>query len=273
MPTKIEWCDESWNPVRTAGGGWWCRKESAECDHCFAERFNLRFGDKKPFDGRDVALAVNERALHQLFSWRKSRRIFVMDMGDIGLLYETHRGYFRRVVSTISQSLGDKRGHTFIFLTKRPASLYEGLREWWPTLCEIGERLEIGVTAGTQKAADLRIPELLKFRNIAPDAKLFVSAEPMLELIKFTKWLAPRSNSSYPDSLDGVILGGETGQGARAMNPQWPRIVRDDCSANSTPFFFKGWGRHVPSPSDCAEDESRLLDGREWNELPGQIGR
>jgi len=310
MTTKIEWCDETWNPVRTAAGGWHCTKISPGCDHCWSESINLRFGDKSRYDRRTGDYVISESTLHQVFHWKKPRRIFVQDMGDLGLIWESHPDVFKRVLSVVGQSMGYKQGHTFIFLTKRPSQLFEGMSAFKGSLMMQSLFLEIGVTTEDQKRADERIPELFRFRDIAPRAKLFICAEPLLgpldltnievppdsDLLNHSTFYPSRFNcltTEYDDvhfhqppvSLHGVILGGETGKKARLLEPGWVRMVRNACNVWGIPFFFKSWGETVPSISDSIGDERagqlpplgiltgdfrRYLDGRTWDQLPGK---
>jgi protein gp37 len=278
MSTRIEWCDETWNPIHTKDGGYHCTKISPGCDHCWAEIFNNRFGNHKPYDASVPDYVMNEEVLHQLFHWRKPRRIFIQSMGDLGLIGETNPGVVNRLIAVLSQSVAYAQHHTFIILTKRLAAFYQ-LMEKVPEFIrkEIGPHVEIGVTAEDQKRADERISDLFLFRDLFKGVKLFVSMEPMLGEIDI----------SYPTRLDGIILGGETGKQARSMSPAWARSVRDDCIATGTPFFFKGWGAHLPKMDDIYGDPGspeagefmpidvlmnrfrRCIDGREWNQLAG----
>lgn len=154
----------------------------------------------------------------------------------------------------------------------------------------------LGVSAEDQTRADERIPDLLA----TPAAVRFVSAEPLLGALKIAQYLEPDEEhgidfSRSPGSmvggcigvrppLDWVIVGGESGAGARPMQPAWARSIRDQCAAAGVPYFFKQWGSHAPAsvvlPNDHLEQDAdimcktskaragRLLDGREWNGMP-----
>jgi len=186
--------------------------------------------------------------------------------------------------------------HTFLILTKRPKSMlsffntYESVN--WPL-----PNVFLGVTAENQEQADKRIPVLLQI----PAAVRFVSVEPMLGTVDITRamygpdpegmnWFGFTDGIGYEAGIQWVICGGESGPGARPMHPDWARSLRDQCQDAFVPFFFKQWGEYSPEfdgktkhtncHSGAGMDEpcsmycvgkkkaGRLLDGREWNEMP-----
>ena len=147
----------------------------------------------------------------------------------------------------------------------------------------------LGVSVEDQQRADERIPWLLK----TPAALRFVSIEPMLgpvvlDRIEYEDHGTAEMSALFCEedaetcgewgtaTLNWVICGGENGPGARPMNPDWPRRVRDDCQAAAVPYFFKGWGEWAPMDVECLSKPARvgrkaagrLLDGREWGEMP-----
>jgi protein gp37 len=182
--------------------------------------------------------------------------------------------------------------HTFMFLTKRP----ERMRDFFFAYAKAeGFKLPIknfwlGVTAENQQRLCERVAELLKI----PAAVRFVSVEPMLGPVNLTQidveqhqedWCVINAlNGKHTDMgrpchdvprLDWVIAGGETGPGARPMNQDWVRSLRDQCVSNGVKFFFKGWGAWTGSADfesgkmvSGSKRKPRLLDGREWNDLP-----
>ncbi len=197
--------------------------------------------------------------------------------------------------------------HTFQILTKRPERMLEYLttrpnprevvdrrdaivitmnshyelshqRYWvidtWPL-----PNVWLGVTAENQATADERIPLLLQ----CPAAVRFVSIEPMLGPVDLFDFVHNEpADSDSPPPLDWVIVGGETGPGARPMDPAWVREIRNLCREKciNVPFFFKHWGEWVFNDDSCVFSFSRLgkkvagrlLDGREWSEMPIQTG-
>ena len=171
----------------------------------------------------------------------------------------------------------------------------DGFMPRWPL-----PNVVLGVSGEDQERTDDRVTELL----MTPAAVRIVSLEPLIELVKVSHMLgsvwietkpvdaqgaampSTRRDATNYKGLDGVILGGESGPGARPMHPDWARSVRDQCAAASAPFFFKQWGEWLPAMCDGAEGDGqqlncsdapvrvgkhaagRLLDGREWNEFP-----
>lgn len=136
----------------------------------------------------------------------------------------------------------------------------------------------LGISAERQQEADQRIPLLLQ----TPAVVRFISAEPLLGPVDIDcpdiDWMKfPEGNGIQGDKLkiDWVIVGGESGHGARPMNPQWARDLRDQCKNASIPYFFKQWGSHVPETRGRYRKlrksvAGRLLDGVEHNAMPGR---
>lgn len=160
--------------------------------------------------------------------------------------------------------------------------------EHWPL-----PNVWLGISAEDQKRADERIPDLLA----TPAAVRFVSAEPLLGPIDFraigpignqiTALEGRRESGAWQTvGLDWIIVGGESGRGARPMHPDWARNIRDQCVTAGVPYFFKQWGEFAPAsvayPGDHNTEDAnlmcqigkaragRLLDDREWNEMPAQ---
>ncbi|MDH5477805.1 MAG: phage Gp37/Gp68 family protein [Nitrospinota bacterium] len=246
--TKIEWADRVWNPVTG------CTKISPGCKNCYAERMSRRLGKIKgsgypPAD--PFAVTIHPDRLEEPLKWRKPSRVFVCSMGD--LFHEkVPRDFIHRVIY-IPRVFPQ---HTFMFLTKRPQRMREVLlspirymlplhyKEGFPLL-----NVWLGVSIEDQTTADDRIPWLLH----TPAAKRFVSFEPALEPVDMTPYLS---------ELDWVIMGGESGPGARPMHPDWARKVRDDCKETGAPFFFKQWGGWNKKTG------GHLVDGVEHLEFP-----
>lgn len=303
MSTKIEWADNTINPV--VG----CSKCSPGCDNCYAEKVAYRLS-KMPATAAKYAGVVNENGWTGKISAldlscfdklpKKACRVFVGSMTDL-FNKDVPFDVQGKILSTIARN----QQHTFMLLTKR-ADL---MRKRYHTLLP---NVWLGVTVCNQAEADEKIPLLLA----TPAAKRFVSIEPMLGPIDLSNltWAPSLDDEAYnaltgsgvqPDayeypsytqngpSLDWVICGGENGHGARPMHPAWVRSLRDQCQAAGVPFFFKGWGEWG-SGFDCVEEaraidsrslryfpeldrtfsrvgkarSGRLLDGREWNEVP-----
>ena len=242
MGGKIEWCDETWNPISG------CTKVSAGCANCYAERMAKRFVRKgiSGRNGRKIkalhfrSVLLHPDSLDRPLRWKKPRRVFVCSMGDL-FHEDVPDEFIKRVWSVMAEA----QRHTFMVLTKRPERMLAHLageqrRGWkrdWPNIW-------LGVSAEDQRTADERIPLLLQ----TPAAVRFVSVEPMLGPVDFRK--VPGFNLAGQAGVDllrnfWVICGGESGPGARPMNPQWPRDLRDQCKAAGVPFLFKQWGEWV----------------------------
>lgn len=234
MPTKIEWCDETWNPIRTADSGYHCTKLSEGCQNCYAERMNKRFGNLKPFDNAPAEFVLNQKQLHKPLHWEKPRRVFVQSMGDL-----FHEDVPFMVIAKVFRIMHTSKHHTFMVLTKRPKRMKEFIEwfigpEWrgaWP---QEYPHVWLGVTCENQTRADERIPVLLQI----PAAKRFVSVEPMLGSVDLTKWIMPRTPftpENAPETWEEYIW------------PDWvPDIVR-----NSIENFWSQAGR---KPKDWAEN-------------------
>lgn len=319
MSTKIEWTDETWNPI--AG----CNDVSEGCRNCYARKMAGRLeamgvakykgltvlqGSHRVWTGR---ISFDEKALLSPLSRKKPTRYFVNSMSDLFHDY-VEVGQIVHVFAVMALT----PWHTYQVLTKRanrmqrllsdpsfiglladqieamrtdsprravgPLPHLDGGETWYPLA-----NVWLGVSVEDQKTADERIPLLLQ----TPAAVRFISAEPLLGAIDIEA--VPYVNSEV---LDWVIVGGESGPGARPMHPDWARSLRDQCVAAGVPFFFKQWGEWVsiaenPRLTDLwlGEDGKKrgdylvrgdacmrrvgkkaagyLLDGKEWHQFPG----
>jgi protein gp37 len=181
------------------------------------------------------------------------------------------------------------RDHTFLILTKRAERMKNTMIDFFEKIdfATVFYRCWLIATVCNQQEADEKIPLLLQ----TPAAHRGISIEPMLGPIDIQKWFGPQTEGQWMNVVEcgfpansygihTVILGGETGPGARPIHPDWVRSVRDQCKAAGVPFFFKQWGKHLPSYGDIygdwnappmhvlVGDKSRLLDGCEHNDLP-----
>ena len=261
--SKIAWTEKTWNPV--VG----CTKCSPGCDNCYAERManrlghmgqekyqNVIYSPDSAFDkaGTWIGRAFcDEKSLEIPLHWRKPRQIFVCSMGDL-FHKDVPFEFIDKVFQTMALCWGNQTyrnrsypNHTFQVLTKRPERMLEYmsgdvLKRWGGGAPIFGplSNVWLGVTVCNQKEADEKIPILLQ----TPAAVRFISIEPCLGEIIIDPYLHPIDSQGrqYPPALDWVILGGESGPGARPMHPDWARSVRDQCKAANVPFFFKQWG-------------------------------
>lgn len=234
--SAIEWTDATWNPVTG------CTKISRGCDNCYAARFAERFRGVAghPFEtGFDLTLR-SER-LDQPLAWHRSRMIFVNSMSDL-FHKEIPRAFVDRVFDTMEMATW----HTFQVLTKRSSLMRDYLRHRYGERCG-PSHIWCGVSIEEGRAKS-RIAHL----RDAPAGLRFLSIEPLI---------GPVGHLDLT-SIDWVIVGGESGPGARMMHPDWVRQVGRQCKTQGVAFFFKQWGGIRPKSG------GRLLDGQEWNEFP-----
>lgn len=230
--TKIEWTEASWNPVTG------CTKESLGCKHCYAERMAKRLQAMgSPNYANGFSVATHAHALNIPLKWKKPCMVFVNSMGD--LFHKDVSVDFIKDVFGVMQSAS---WHTFQVLTKRAERLAELAPELpWP------RNVWAGVTV---EHSDYRYRiDLLK---TVPARTRFLSLEPLLGPIKALDL----------QSLHWVIVGGESGPGARPMDEAWVLDIRDQCIKQNVPFFFKQWG------GVNKKKAGRLLHGVLWDGMP-----
>jgi protein gp37 len=240
VKTDIEWTDATWNPVRG------CTKISPGCKHCYAEAFAERFRGVKghPYEqGFDLRLVPHKLA--EPVRWRKPKMIFVNSMSDL-----FHEGVPDDYIEAVANVMLKANWHTYQVLTKRSKRLAELLSTrlrfaataphiWW------------GVSVEDKRYGLPRIADL----QCAPAAVRFLSIEPLLEDL----------GALDLRGIHWVIVGGESGRGARPMRREWVISIRDQCAQARVPFFFKQWG------GVRKRGAGRLLDGEAYNELPPRL--
>lgn len=270
--TGIEWTDATWNP--TTG----CDKVSPGCDNCYAMTLAKRLkamgspryqadGDPRT-SGPGFGLTVHPTALDQALRWTRQRRIFVNSMSD--LFHDRVSDVF---IAQVYAVMALAPQHTFQLLTKRHGrmrsimtsrdlsgtgaglSLEAMVRNAVDNRRASEERLEwprgddivwplpnvwLGVSAEDQKRAELRLPALYD----TPAAVRFVSAEPLLGLID-TATTGLLARDEFDRGIDWMIVGGESGPGARPMHLDWAKQLRDQCEAAGVAFHMKQYGEHL----------------------------
>jgi protein gp37 len=255
--TKIEWTDLVWNPVTG------CSKVSEGCRNCYAESLARRFNkDFKSWTAPNAAqnVRLHPERLEQPLHWLRPRMVFVNSMSD--LFHEQIDPLFiGRILNVIEKA----SQHTFQVLTKRPKRMKEVLMAFYETMNkEPFPNFWLGISAEDQPTFDERVAELLA----TPAALRFVSCEPMLGLVDINDGMNCDDKTCEAcgghGGINWVIVGGESGPGSRAMNPEWVRLIRDQCIASDVPFWFKQWGGVQKWRN------GRELDGRTWEEMPGQ---
>jgi protein gp37 len=238
--SKIEWTDATWNPIRG------CTKVSPGCKHCYAERFAERFRGVPghPFEqGFDLRLIPNK--LGEPLRWTEPRMIFVNSMSDL-FHDQVPDSYVARVASTMHLA----RWHTYQVLTKRSKRLQDMLRG---PLSEVANDSHIwwGVSVEDRKYGLPRIADL----QSTPAAVRFLSVEPLLEDV-----------GEVPlEGISWVIVGGESGPGARPMKEEWVLSLREQCKAAGVAFFFKQWG------GVRKKKAGRSLQGRTYDAIPQRL--
>ena len=234
--TTIEWTDATWNPVTG------CTKISAGCDHCYAERFSERFRGTPghPFEtGFDLTLRPER--LEQPLRWRTPRMIFVNSMSDL-----FHKRVPQLFISKVFDTMEKADWHTFQILTKRSSIMRNFLRARYGS-----ERGPAHIWCGVSVEDGGRRSRIQHLQQ-TPAGVRFLSLEPLI---------APVGALDLGE-IDWVIVGGESGPGAREMRAEWVRDIRDQCTRDGVAFFFKQWGGIRPKSG------GRDLDGREWNQFP-----
>ena len=340
--TKIEWTEATWTPVRAireddGKTGAHCEKVSPGCKNCYAERLNMR---SLPYNGtgleftvlnrETVQIIVDEELLLKPFKMKHSRNIFVCSQTDLfGDFVDDYQ------IAQVFAVMAVAHWHTFQVLTKRTERMSALLNssEFWDLVDSLmHEAIEEAVDPLERRIDDLRAtaPEVdpetplanvwlgtsaeshewalkrIPWLNSTPAIKRFVSLEPLLGPIDIDLFL-------QLGLLNWVIVGGESGPGARPMHPDWARLLLTQCQDAEVPFFFKQWGEWLPWDQRDPNKEShwhskqvktmqidgqtftgettgwavmnkslgmcptyrvgkkaagRLLDGREWNEVP-----
>ena len=234
--SAIEWTDATWNPVTG------CDKVSTGCKNCYAERLAPRLramGNRRYRNGFQVTL--HHDLLNLPSGWRRPRRVFVNSMSDL-FHDRVPLGFIQKVHDTIEQC----PQHTFQILTKRPERALKCASSLpWPPNLWMGTSVE-------NAACTHRIDTL----RLIPAQVRFLSLEPLL---------GPLDDLDL-QGIHWVITGGESGPGARAVNPSWVERIRDQCLTADVPFFFKQWG------GVNRKQTGRTMDGRTWDEFPNRAG-
>jgi protein gp37 len=230
--SKIEWTEATWNPLTG------CSKVSAGCKFCYAERLSVRLQAMgRPAYSRGFLLTLHEDALTRPLLWRQPRTIFVNSMSDL-----FHEEVPEEFIFRVFDTMRNASWHRFQVLTKRANRLQELSSSLvWES------NVWMGVSVESEDFCD-RIERLRQ----TPAKVKFLSLEPLLAPI-------PHLNLK---GIHWVIVGGESGPGARPMKVEWVLDIREQCKRASVPFFFKQWG------GVNKHRAGRLLEGRTWDEMP-----
>lgn len=293
--TKIEWSQYTSNPLQywdKAGNVvWGCVHTSPGCFKCYSEALAKRYGRGGKFDVKTMAGLtpfVSQKEIHSILTYKPASggMCFLGDMTDIFGEWVPFE-----LIDQVFAAMALRPDVTFQILTKRAQRMLECMdaltlramraatknfesKQSDPWDFDDGIRFRklpldnvwLGVSVENQQYADERIPLLLE----TPAAKRFVSYEPALGPLDLHAIVArdgdgPAKDLSWIGSgsgIDWVICGGESGPGARPMQPEWAQSVRDQCVAADVPFFFKQWGGVQKSKA------GRELDRRTWDQFP-----
>lgn len=238
--SQIEWTDATWNPVRG------CTKITPGCDHCYAETFAERFRgvEGHPYEqGFDLRLVPEKLA--EPLRWRTPKMIFVNSMSDL-----FHKDVPEDYVEAVCRTMERANWHTYQVLTKRSSRMRNLLQTrlqfaaslphiWW------------GVSVEDRAHGLPRVDHLRQ----APATVRFLSVEPLLVDL----------GEINLEGIHWVIVGGESGAGARPMQKEWVISLRDQCQKANIPFFFKQWGGVRKSKA------GRELDGKTYDRLPHRM--
>lgn len=237
--TEIEWTDATWNPVTG------CTKISPGCKHCYAETFAERFRGVPghPYEqGFDLRLWPSR--LEVPLRWKTPRMIFVNSMSDL-----FHERVPDDYIAQVFDVMRMAEQHTFQVLTKRA----ERVAAWYrdnPRF-EMLPNVWTGVSVEDRRYGLPRIP----FLRLVPSFVRFLSVEPLLEDL----------GEVDLTGINWVIVGGESGHGARPLEAAWALSVRDQCREAGVPFFFKKWG------GVRKKKAGRELAGRTWDDMPERV--
>ena len=232
MSSHIEWTEASWNPITG------CSKFSPGCAHCYAEKMARRLqGMGRPKYRNGFSVTCHPEELEVPIGWKRPRMVFVCSMADL-----FHQEVPFDFIQSIFKTMGRALRHTFQVLTKRAERLAElAPRLTWTPNIWAGVTIEADAYAGRAEAL-----------KSTPAAVKFVSLEPLLGPLPSLKCAG----------LDWVIVGGESGPGARPMAAPWVTDIRNKTKAEGIPFFFKQWGGQNKKLA------GRELEGRTWDEYP-----
>jgi len=255
--TKIEWtttrlADGTVLPGYSFNPWWGCTKVSQGCKHCYAETLVHRWGKNDLWGPQGTRRRTSDANWRQPLKWEKQaaadgvrRRVFCASMADV---FEDNPGVedWRHDLYDLIESTPNL---IWLLLTKRPENVLRMTGRWNMGYRTMPDNVWIGTSVEDNNTAESRIPHLLQ----VPARVRFLSVEPLLESIHLAPWLHPARmgwNGPLDPFVNWVIVGGESGPGARPMKEAWVRSIQQQCADAHVPFFFKQicdqYGRKIP---------------------------
>ena len=247
MGSAIEWTDETWNPVTG------CSRVSPGCDRCymFAMYPRLKAMGVSGYETTPNDIRSLRERLHVPMRWKNPRHVFVNSMSD--LFHPQVDFNFISEIFQVMDLAASEHGHVFQILTKRPGRAVAWWKQYehhfpggWP------RNVWIGTSVESQKYA----PRLTVLARLPAPVK-FVSAEPLLDRLDLSSWLED-------GVLQWVIVGGESGSGARPMDPDWVLDLHDQAERTGVKFFLKQLG----GPRNKRGGDAANIGGQYWREMP-----
>lgn len=248
--TKIEWATHTFNPWEG------CQKVGPGCDHCYAETRNARYASgtainwgpgapRRRTSASNWAKPIAWNAAHDAFFAEHGhrQRVFCASLADV-FDNEVDPAWRMDLFSLIAKT----PKLDWLLLTKRIGNVQKMSSGDGLMFDMLASRVWLGATIVNQDEADRDIPKLLA----VPAARRFLSMEPLLGAVDLTPMFEHRAEQWNDTGVDWVIVGGESGPGARPMHPDWARDLRDQCATAGVPFLFKQWGDWAPG--ECAEN-------------------
>ena len=239
--SSIEWTEQTWNPVTG------CTKISAGCKHCYAHTMSRRLQaiGMPGYENGFTTVSCHDNRLSQPLRRKKPTMYFVNSMSDL-----FHSKVPFAFVEKVMQTISDTPRHTYQILTKRPGEM----KKYFSTR-PVPKNAWLGVSVENKRHG---VPRIDVLRGI--DARVrFLSVEPLLEDI----------GAVDLSGIHWVIVGGESGHGARPMQPKWVANVKKQCREQKAKFFFKQWGAHgADGVRRSKKANGREFRRRTWNEMP-----
>jgi len=259
--TNIEWTTMTWNCLRG------CSWASPGCDHCYAETIAKRFSKPGlPFhgvadkDGWNSNIEFMEHKLDEPLKKKTPQIIFANSMSDI-----CHPKVKHEWIDAILKIITATPRHFYMMLTKRPNLINQKIASFWTDFALFNGKPITNLAMGTSIESEELLWRGHRLIHNWP-GRCFLSIEPLLDRVSIKSLLEAEEGHR----IEQVIVGGETGKGARPMRPEWVRQLRDETKEAGRAFFFKQWGSGLYGKR-FVEHLNREIDYRQWNESPWPV--